>query len=142
LRCFFLLIRIHNIAILALIPVDITGFQVKPLEFSCGPSSPAGSGNCIALVTFIFEMPATPWHPEMQFVILAIVVYWNVLVSASDLRFLKRHFGGQIVKKNSIVNMRCFHTDHHGRRWVLRLLNLTLDCGKSVVLHPLLVAHR
>jgi hypothetical protein len=54
LRCFFLLIRIRIIAILALIPVDITGSQVKPLEFSCGLSSPAGGGDGIAFVTVIF----------------------------------------------------------------------------------------
>jgi hypothetical protein len=33
----------------------------------------------------------------MQFVIRALGVYRDVSVSASDLRFLKRHFGGQIV---------------------------------------------
>jgi len=147
LRCFFLLIRIRIriVAILALIPVDITGSQVKPLEFSRGPSSPAGGADgivLVAFVTFIFVIPAAPWHPEMKFVIRAIVVYRDVWVSASDLRLLKRHFGGQIVKKNSIVNTRCFRADDHGRRWVLRLLDLTLDCSKSVVIHPLLVALR
>ena len=116
LRCFFLLICIRIIAILAPIPVDITGSQIKPLELSRGPSSPAGGGNGITFITCIFEMPAATWHPEMQFVMRVIVVYRDVVVSASDLRFLKRHFWGQIVKKNSIVNMRCFHADHHGRR--------------------------
>ena len=137
-RCFFLLIRI--IAILALIPVDIAGSHVKPLEFSRSPSSPAGGGDGIAFVTLILEISAAPWYPEMQFVIHEIVVYRDVWVSASDLRFLHRHFGGQLIKKNSVVNTRCFHADHDSRRWVLRLLDLTLDCGKSVVKHPLLVA--
>jgi hypothetical protein len=140
LRCFFLLLLIHIIGILALIPVDITGSQVEPLEFSQSPSSPAGGGNSIGFVTVIFGITTAPWHPEIYFVIHAIVVYRDVWVSDSDLRFLKRHFGGQIVKKKSIVNTRCFHTDHHGRRWVLSLLDLMLDCGKSDVIHPLLVA--
>jgi hypothetical protein len=85
-------------------------------------------------------MATAPWHPEMQYMMRAIVVYWDVWDSASNLSFLKRHYRGQTVKKNSIVNPRCFHADYHGRRWVLRLLDLTLDCGKSVVIHPLLVA--
>jgi len=141
-RCFFLLIHISIIAILALIPVDISGSQVKPLEFSSGPSSLAGSGNGIAFVTFIFEIPASPSYPQMLFVIRAVVVNWDVWVTASDLRFRKCYFGGQIVKKNSIVNTRCMHADHHSRCRVLRLLDLTLDCGKNVVRHPLLVAVR
>jgi hypothetical protein len=37
--------------------------------------------------------------------------------------------------------MRCFNADHHGRHWVLPLLDLTLDCTMSVI-HPLLVARR
>jgi hypothetical protein len=36
----FLLIRIRIIANVGLIPVHITGSQVKPLEFSCSLSSP------------------------------------------------------------------------------------------------------
>jgi hypothetical protein len=74
LRCFFLLIRLRIIAILALIPVDIIASKVKPLEFSSGPSWPAGGSDGIAFVTLIFEIPAAPWHPKMQFVIYAIVV--------------------------------------------------------------------
>jgi hypothetical protein len=96
----------------------------------------------IAIITVIFSIPAVPWHPEMKSVIHAIIVYRNVSVSASHLRLLKRHFGGQIIKKNSIVNTRCFHANHHGRRWVLSLLNLTLNWSNSVVIHPLLVALR
>jgi hypothetical protein len=142
LRYFFLLIRIRIIAILALIPVDVTDSQVEPLKFSHSPASPAGGGDSIAFVTFIFEMPTAPWHPEVQFVIRAIVVCQDVWLSASNVRFLKRHFGGQTVKKNSIVNTRCFCADHHGWRSVLRLLDLTLDCGKSVGIHPLLLALR
>jgi len=38
----------------------------------------------------------------MQLVIRAIIVYRDVWVSAADLWLLKHHFGGQIVKKNSI----------------------------------------
>jgi len=53
---------------------------------------------------------------------------------------LKHHFGCQIVKKNSMVNMRCFHRDDHSRRCILHLLDLTLDCSNSVFIHPLLVA--
>jgi len=78
----------------------------------------------------------------MKFVIRAIVVHRDVWVSASKLRLLKRYFGGQIIKKNSIVNKCCFQADHHCRRWVLRLLDLTPDCSKSDVIHPLLVALR
>ena len=144
-RCFFLLIRIRIIAILALIPVDITGSQVKPLEFRRGPSSTAGGGDGIAIIafiTFIFVIPAAPWHPEMKFVTRSIVVYQDVWVSTSNLRLLKRHFRGQIIKKNSIVTTGCFHADYHGRLWVLRLLDLTLDCTKSVVINHLLVALR
>jgi hypothetical protein len=65
LQCFFLLIHIRNIAILALIPIDITGSQVKPLEFSRGPSSPAGGGNAIAFVTFILDIHAAPCISKM-----------------------------------------------------------------------------
>jgi hypothetical protein len=78
LRWFVLLIRICIIAILALIPVDITGSPVKPLKFSRGPSSPAGGGNGIAFVTSIIEIPAAPWDCELQFVIRAIVVSRDV----------------------------------------------------------------
>jgi hypothetical protein len=60
LQCFFLLLLIHIIGILALIPVDITGSQVEPLEFSHSPSSPAGGGNRIGFVTVIFGIPTAP----------------------------------------------------------------------------------
>jgi len=40
LQCFFLLIRIHNDAMVALIHVDISWFKVEPLEFSRGASLP------------------------------------------------------------------------------------------------------
>jgi hypothetical protein len=132
--------RIRIVTILALIPVVITASQVKPLEVRRGLSSPACGVDGIAIVafiTFIFIIPTAPRHPEMKFVICAIVVYLDVWVSASDLRLHKRHIGGQIVMKNSIVNPRCFQADHHGRCWVLRLLDLTHDCIKSVVFPPL-----
>jgi hypothetical protein len=144
---FFLLICIHIpiVAILALIPVDITGSQVEALKFSCGPSSQAGGGDGIALVAFvpfIFVIPAAPWHPEMQYVICATAAYQDVWVRASDVWILKRHFGAQIVKYNSIINTRWLYADDHGSLWVLRLLDLTLDCSKSVFIHALLVALR
>jgi len=140
---FILVICISIIAILTLIPVDISGLQAKPLECSCGPSSLAGSGDDnlrIAFINIIFVIPAAPWYPEMLFLISAIVVYGDVWVSASNLRLLRHHFGGQIVKTTRIVNMSFLHPDDHGRRWVLRLLDLTHDCCKVVFIHPLLVA--
>jgi hypothetical protein len=143
LRCFFVIIRI--VAFLALIRIKITCSQVKHLEFSRGRSLLAGGGDDIMLFSFVvftFVFTTAPWHLEMQFVIHAIVVYQDVWVNASDLTFLKRHFGGQIVKINSIVNKLFFNADHHGRRWVLRLLDLTLDCSKCVYIYPLLVALR
>jgi hypothetical protein len=78
LRCILLRIRIRVIAVIALIPVAITGSHVKPLEFSCSMSSLAVSGDDIALVdfvTFIVVILAGPRHPETQFVIRTIVVY-------------------------------------------------------------------
>jgi len=36
--CLFLLIRILVIPIFAFIPVDIAGYQVKPIEFTSGQS--------------------------------------------------------------------------------------------------------
>jgi len=78
----------------------------------------------------------------MQFIIHAMVVYRYVWVSDSKLRLLKRHFGGQVVKKNSNVHKRCFYADDHGGRGVLRLLDLTQACSESVCIHRLLVALR
>jgi len=143
--CFFLVMRICTVTILPLIPVHITESEVTPLDFRGGLPSPADGGDVIAIVTFItliFVIPAAPWHPEMKFVIRAIVVYRDVWVNTSDLMLLKCHFGRQIIKENTIVNTHCLHTDHHGRRWVLCLLDVTLDCSKSVVIHPLLIALR
>jgi len=147
LRCFFRLICIciSIIAVLAIIPVDITCSQVKPLEFSHRGLSVAGGVDGIALIaslTILFEIPGASCNPEMQFVIRAIVVYPDVWVSPSDLTRLKRHFGRRIVKKDSIVHTHCFRADHDGRRWVLSLLDLTLHCSKSDVIHPVLVALR
>jgi len=65
---FCLLIPIHIVPFLALIPFDIAGSQVLPLEFSCTPSSLDGGRDGIALitfVTFIFVLSAAPWHPEI-----------------------------------------------------------------------------
>jgi hypothetical protein len=65
------------ITIVARIPVHITGSQVKPLEFSYIPWSPAGGGHGIALVDFVKFIVlnlTAPWHPEMQFIIRMIVV--------------------------------------------------------------------
>jgi hypothetical protein len=130
------------VASLALVLVDIPRAQVKPLDLSRNLSSPAGIWDGIALVSFVTMIsliPAAPLHPEMQFGIRAIDVYRDVSLSASDLMFLKCHFAVQIVKKDTIVNTRCFHTENHIRHWVLRLLDLSLYGSKSVFIHPLLV---
>jgi len=77
LQCLLLLIPIRIIAIIALIPVDINGSQVKPLKLSRGRSSPAGCGDGIGLVVFIIfiiVIPATPWHHKIKLVLRAIVV--------------------------------------------------------------------
>jgi hypothetical protein len=82
-------------------------------------------GNGITLVdfvTFIFVILAAPWHPDMQFVICSIVRYWDIWVSASDFRLLKRHFRGNTVKYNSIAHTSCFHANDLGRRWVRHLV--------------------
>ena len=47
-----------------------------------------------------------------------------------------------MIKKNCILNTCWLHADHHSRCGVLRLLDMTLDCSKNVVIHPLLVALR
>jgi len=140
LQCLFLHICFHIIASLDLIPVDITGSQDPALEFIRGPSSPAGGGDDLTFITFMLIIAAAPWHADMQFVIRAIVVYRDVWVSASDLRVLKRPFGGQIVNRDRIVSTHCTRADDHGRHRVLRLLDLMVDCRKSVFIHPLLVA--
>jgi len=121
------------------------GSPYKPLEFGCGPSSPAGCGDGIALVnciTLIVVILAAPWHPEMQLVVRTFDVYRDIWLSASDLRLLKRHLEAQKVKKKSIVNIRHFRADDLSRRGVLCQLDLTLDSGKSVLIHPLLAALR
>jgi len=143
LRWFSLVIQIHIVTIVTLIPIQITGFQAKPRDFSHCPLSLAGGGDVIALImyfTLIFVIPAAYWHPEMQFVIAAIVVYWDFWVSASDLRILKCHFWGQVVKTNSIVNTPCFHADNYSRCLVLPQLNPILNCRKSAYIDPLLIA--
>jgi len=145
LRCFFLLICIHILAILALILIDIVSSQVESLEFLRRPLLLTRGGDGIALMaffSFIYVIRTAPWHPEMQFIINAIVRYRDVCVSASDLGLLKRHFRGQIVKNNRIVNTCCFHADDHSRCWVLHVLDLTLDGSNSAFIHPLLVALR
>jgi hypothetical protein len=65
LRYIILLISIHIriVAILTLIPVNLTGSLVKPLGISRRTLSPVGGGDAIALAafsTFILELPATP----------------------------------------------------------------------------------
>jgi hypothetical protein len=142
-QCFFLTIRYCTIAILTLTPFDIGGSQFNALKVSHGPSSPPGGRDGIVHLTFdtfIFVNPLALWHPEMKLVICAIVVYRDVWVSASDPRFLKLHFRGQIVKKNSIPNTRYIHADHHSGGWVHHLLDLKLHSSKSVFIHPLWVA--
>jgi len=96
----------------------------------------------LTFVTFMSVITAACVNPKMQFVIRAILIYRDVLVSESDPRLLKCHFRGQIVKMNSIVNMCWFQADNHSRGWVVHLLDLTLDCSNSVVIHPLLGALR
>jgi len=143
--CLFLVIHIRIATVIAFIPVDTTGSQVYLLEFSRGPSLPSDSGDGIALlifVTIIFIIPTAPWHREMQLIIRAIVAYRDVWVSASDSKCLKRHFRGQIVKKNGIANTRLFCAEDHNRRWVLPLLDFMLDCSQSVFIHHQLVALR
>jgi uncharacterized membrane protein YkgB len=78
-----------------------------------------GGGDGIMVVAFVtisFLICTARWHPEMQFVICAIVVIQDIWVSASNLSLLKSHFGGQIVKENRIVNTHSFHADHIGSR--------------------------
>jgi hypothetical protein len=94
----------------------------------------AGGGDAIALislVTFIIVIPSAPWHPEMQFAMHTVVFNQGGLVSASNLRLLKHHFGDQIIKKNRIVKMHFIHSDDHGRCLVLRQLDLMLCGSKS-----------
>ena len=115
-RCVLLLIHISIgiWPILALIAVNITCSVVKPLKFRGGSSSPAGGGDGIALVAFvtsIFIIPAARWHPNIQFVICAIVAYRDVSVSSYNVCLLTQHFAGQMVEKNRIRNMRCCHAD-------------------------------
>jgi hypothetical protein len=143
LRCFFLFICICILVILALITGDHTGFQVKPLETSHVLSSPAEGADVITHVVFfafIHFLPAATWHPEMMVVICAMVVFRDVVISASNLRFVKGHFGGHIIEKNGIVNTCCFLADDHGTHWVRRLLDLMHECSKNAVILTLLAA--
>jgi len=96
----------------------------------------------VNLLTFIIVILKAPWRAETRFVNHTLVVYRDVWVSVSHLRFFKSHLGGEIVKTNSIVNTRCFRADDLGKSWVLRLLDLTLDCQRSVFIDPLLVPLR
>jgi hypothetical protein len=89
-----------------------------------------------------FVISTGHWYPEIQFVILAIVVNQDAFVRAADLRFLMCHYGGHILQKSSIVTTCGFLTYDHGLLWVLRLLDLMLDCSKTVSVHTLLVAIR
>ena len=117
---------IHNL----LMPCNNLCLIPQPREFGRGPSWPASGGDgimLVAFVTFIYVIPAAPWHPEMQWVNRAIAVNRDVWVSVADPTVLERPLGDQIVKKNSIVSMPFFHADDYGRHWVLRLLYLTLD---------------
>jgi hypothetical protein len=143
LACFFLLIRIRISAITAHIPVDIPGYQVNRLGCNHRASSAAGGGDGILHLcfnTFIIIIPATPWYPEMKFVVRSIVVYRDVLASVSNLKLLKCHFGNQKIKKQIIVNTRCFPAGHHDRHRILLLLVLTLDCSNGDVMNTLSVA--
>ena len=84
----------------------------------------------VALITFfciIFFIPAALWHPKMLLVSRAIVLNQDDSVSASELRFLKRHFGSKINKKNCIVNMHCFDAYNHDKCCVRPRFDLMLD---------------
>jgi hypothetical protein len=75
------LIHIPIFGVVTLIPLEITRSPVKHLEFCRGLSLPdAGADGSVlsALDTFILEVPAAIWHPEMQFVNHQIVVYRDV----------------------------------------------------------------
>jgi hypothetical protein len=142
-RCFFGVLSVRIITIVNVIAVDISGFQVKPLWFTCGPWLLAAGADRIAqvdFVTFIIIILVACWNPKMKLFIRTLVVYQDILDSACDLRLLKRHFGDQMVKKKSIVNPCCFHADDIRRYWCLHLLDLTFVRCKSVFIHPLLVA--
>jgi hypothetical protein len=81
LQYFFILTRI--VAILSLIPTDITGSQVKPLKFIRSPSSLGVGGDGMAFVNLIVEILAASWTREIQFIMCAIIVYWDGWVSAA-----------------------------------------------------------
>jgi hypothetical protein len=64
LRCFFILIHILVVAILAVKPVDITASHLKSLGISWEMLSQAGDGDGVAHLAFIiiiFDIPAAPW---------------------------------------------------------------------------------
>jgi len=143
LRCLIRHMASYIIAIVTLMSVDITCFQVTTHKFSCGPSRPTCRGDGIALVIFVifvFVIPTTHCVSDVHFVFNSIVVYWDVWVSTSDLMFFKHHFPNQIVKKYSTVNRRCFHAYDRSRCWVLCLLDLMFEWNKSAFIHPVLVA--
>jgi hypothetical protein len=56
------------------------------------------------------------------------------------LRLLILQFRGQDVKNYNIVNPHSFNAGYHGRRCVLCLLDVMLECCKRVCIHPLFVA--
>jgi len=81
LRWFFLIIHICIVAMVTLIPIDFTGSQFNPLEFSWGPVLPAGSENGIVLVASvncIIVIPIGRCNPELQCVFPANDVYRDV----------------------------------------------------------------
>jgi hypothetical protein len=95
LPCFFLLTFIRNVTNAALLPVDITVYEIQPLKFDSGQSFAVGQVDGLtvaAFVTFIFAIPTPPLHLKMQFVICPIVVCRDISVSSSDLWLLECHF--------------------------------------------------
>jgi hypothetical protein len=60
------------------LPIDCTGSQVKPLEFSRDLSLVAGGGHVIALLTsiaVILVISSAPWHSKMQMMTNPIDLY-------------------------------------------------------------------
>lgn len=126
-----------------LIPVEITGSQANPLEFSSSSSPLTDGGDDMVLdtgMTFILIICAAHGLSNMTFIIRAPVFYQDVWVCAANIWLLMPHFRGPIVKNNSTINKRYCHHDDYSTLRVLHLLDLTLDCCKSVIIHLLWLA--
>jgi hypothetical protein len=107
------------------------------------PSLPACGGDGIPLVAFISLcsyslMPPgiLKWSSSLV-QLLSIGMICSVLPIAG---YSSATSDSQVAKTNRNVNTHCLCADDYGRHWILCLLDLTLDCSKSVSIHPLLVA--